>query len=195
MGDLTGRVSLSAQGAEDWKRLAKRLRAAGRGDLRKELRKRIADAGRPAVEEVKAAVQAIPVTSHGGGTARRAKYAALVAGRRAQRRGGNVRSAAAKAFRRPHGLRRDVAAATRMMITARGVRIIVDVSKLPESQRTLPRHLDSAKGWRHPVFGNKNNWVGQKGRPYFASTIQRRAPQIRQAVLDGIAEIGNQIEG
>jgi hypothetical protein len=75
------------------------------------------------------------------------------------------------------------------------VRIVVASSRLPADQQSLPRHLDSPKGWRHPVFGNKNNWVHQQGKPYFATTIKRHAPAFRRAVISAMETIRSRIEG
>lgn len=182
------RISLSVEGAEQYRELAKRLKANGpKGkQLRKKLRGKIADAGRPVVDEVRTAVRGLNVTSHGGGTAqRRAFNVSRATTARAKR----------SAARRSAGLRDSVAAATRLQITAKGVRISVNSSRLPLDQKNLPRHLDSAKGWRHPVFGNTSNWVSQKGGPYFGATIRRRAPKFRQAVLDAMNETAREIEG
>jgi hypothetical protein len=183
MGNL--RISLAAQNVGQYREVAKKLREAGRKDLRSALRKKISGAGKPVVEEVRTAVRDLRVTSHGGGAA--------------QRRGYNVgraksSKAADRASRRAAGLRDTVARATRLQITAKGVRFLVDSKQLPQDQRSLPRHLDSDKGWRHPVFGNRNNWVSQKGGPYFANTIKKRAPTFRQAIVDAMDEITTQIE-
>lgn len=196
----------------------------GKG-LRAELRKKITEAGKPVLAEVQEAVRTLPVTSHGGGTAQRTTHAVAEATRRAEariaaqpkpkkkrkglfrrkarqpetqtrkRRQATVGELAQRAARRPHGLRESVARATKLQTTVKGVRFVINASQLPESQRSLPRHLDSPKGWRHPVFGNTDNWVHQEGRPYFAATISRRAPAFRRAALDAIDETNRKIEG
>lgn len=189
------RLSLSLVGAQEWRQLSRNLRGAANRGMRAALRKRIQDAGRPVLDEVKAAARSIPVTSEGGGGAdRRRTFNSLQAGRRAAKSGKDIGKAAARGGRRNAGLRSSVAAATKLQITARGIRFAVDSSNLPESQRSLPRHLDSPKGWRHPVFGNTQNWVHQQGRPYFASTISRSAPKFRQSILDAMEDVKNQIE-
>lgn len=189
------RISLSIVGAREWKQLSKNLRGAGNRGMRTALRKRIQEAGQPVLDEVKAAARNIPVTSEGGGgTNRRRTFNSLQAGRRAAKRGKDIGKAAARGGRRSAGLRTSIAAATKLQITARGIRFVVASANLPESQRTLPRHLDSPKGWRHPVFGNREHWVHQQGKPYFASTISKRAPAFRQSILDAMEDVKNQIE-
>lgn len=187
------RISFSATGYEEWRRTAKALRGAPK-ELRANLRKQITQAGQPVLDEVKAAARSIPVTSsRGGGTKRRQTYSALEAGRRAHAAGRDVRVAALRGGRRAAGLRARVAAAAKLQVRARGVRFIIDSSNLPESQQTLPRHLDSQKGWRHPVFGNREEWVHQQGRPYFGSTISKHATDFRTAVLKAMDETASKI--
>lgn len=194
MGDLA-RISISTKGAEEFRALSRRLRQAGRKDLRKKLRVQINDAGRPVLDEVRATVRALPVSSgHGGGTTQRLRFLDGTAKGKARKAG----SAAVRGRRRRAGLRSSIASATKLQITARGVRFVVNSRRLPVDQRTLPRHLDSPKGWKHPVFGDWHNGrkpVHQRGKPYFATTIKKRAPKFRQAILDAIDEIGKDIEG
>lgn len=179
------RISIAGTNAQAFRQLAKDLRKAGKTDLRKELRKKITDAGRPVLDDVKAAVRDVPVTSRGGGGTQRLKYNV---GRATTER------AKASAGRRVAGLRATIARATKLQITAKGVRFVVQSSQLPEDQRSLPRHLDSAKGWRHPVFGDRDVWVSQKGRPYFAVTIKKKAPAFRQAIVGAMETIRQQLE-
>ena len=178
-------ISISATGYKQYRELAKKLRQAGRKDLRKKLRKRIADAGKPVLDEVKAAVRNLPVTSHGGGGKQRTAFNVARA---------STERAKAAAARRGAGLRATIASATRLQITAKGVRFAVNSNRFPAEQRTLPRHLDSQKGWRHPVFGDRETWVHQRGRPYFAATIKKRAPAFRRAVLDAMDEIAKELD-
>lgn len=177
--------SISATGYQVYRDLAKKLRGAARKDLRAKLRKQITQAGRPVVDEVRAAVRNLPVTSRGGGAK--------------QRRAFNVERATtsrakASAGRRGSGLRDVIAKATKLQITAKGVRFVVASAQLPPDQRSLPRHLDSEKGWRHPVFGDRNVWVHQQGRPYFGATIKKRAPVFRKAILAAIDETNRELE-
>lgn len=178
-------ISLAASGYKEYRQLAKDLRKAGKSDLRKALRKKITEAGRPVVEEVKSAVRDIPVTARGGGTAQRRKFNVARA---------TTERAKASAKRRGAGLRATIASATRLQITAKGVRIVVNSARLPVDQRTLPRHLDSEKGWEHPTFGDWNAKVRQRGRPYFSSTIRKRAPAFRRAVLEAMEQIRDQLD-
>lgn len=180
-------VSISNSGADEFRDLAKRLRKAGRKDLRQKLRKKIRDAGQPVLGDVKSAVTGLNVKGTGGGgvSARRQFNVERATTDRAKK----------TAERRGAGLRQSVARATKLEQTARGVRFVVRSNMLPPDQKNMPRHLDSEKGWRHPVFGDRNVWVSQKGGPWFGKTIKRKAPAFRKAVLDAMDEIKNEIKG
>lgn len=169
-------ISISAQGAQELRALSKKLK--NNKPLRKKLRTKIAEAGKPVVADVKQAVLALNVTSHGGGSAQRRAHAV-----------GKAKTARAKASasKRPAGLRQTIASATNVQITARGIRIRVSGTKLPPDQQSLPRHLDSKKGWRHPTFRD-GPWVSQKGGPYFGDVIKKRAPSFRRGALLAIEE-------
>jgi len=200
------RVSLSAQGVDEWRALANKLRK--KKEFRKKLRDQITAAGKPIVGEVQEAVLKVQTVtshksskekrvwvsaaegSHGGGTSRRQTTLAMQAGRRARKSKRNVRAAIKRAAsRKGLGLRQSIARATKLQVTAKGVRFYVDSSKMPESQRNLPRLLDSEKGWRHPLFGNREDWVDQKGGPYFGSTIKKKAPEFRRAIENAMDEV------
>lgn len=67
------------------------------------------------------------------------------------------------------GLRRKIASSIKANISTRGgdVRIRVKTNRtvLPENQRTLIAYSNSRRGWRHPLFGDRDHWYGQKAFP------------------------------
>jgi hypothetical protein len=182
----------SEQAGRQVRALSTKLRGASKADLRKRLRQKVSAAGKPIVDEVKQAVRELQVTSsHGGGTAQRRKYNVSRAKATAKV---TLEKARERAERRGAGLRETIAAGVRLQINASGIRFIASSARLPESQRTLPRHLDSEKGWRHPVFGNRDNWVTEHGGPWFAETIKPHAPDFRAAVVDAMEETKNMLQ-
>jgi hypothetical protein len=95
-----------------------------------------------------------------------------------------------------------------------GVRVNIDSlgRKMPQGKETLPRHLDSEKGWNHPVFGRAAaeaesvalqkihgkgfghgrgwTWVKQFGKPgWFERPITDGAREFRDAALAAIDEV------
>jgi hypothetical protein len=70
-----------------------------------------------------------------------------------------------------------------------GVAIRATTRALPEKQKTLVRAYGARKGWRHPTFGNTEQWRTQLGRPdYFGGTIYAHREQVTDAVEKAMAE-------
>lgn len=57
-----------------------------------------------------------------------------------------------------------------------------------QSQAPIPRGLDSPKGWRHPLFGNKKYWFQSRPtRPgWFTDTISDGADSVERAIADAL---------
>ena len=79
-----------------------------------------------------------------------------------------------------------------------GVTIVASSAQMPAGKGSLVRSWEigggSAKGWRHPVFGNTGAWVTQKGHPYFARTIYGRRDLVRTAVESAMSEALKSLE-
>lgn len=180
-------MDVRTSGADDFKRLAGKFRAAGVNGaaIRKTLTKTIQKRLSRIAEEQKSAALSMSVkgVKSTGGTRRRQAFHEA-----ARLRGRNVR-----ARKGGHGLRASTARAIKSKVnyTGRrlGARLLVDPSAMPPSQRRLPRHLDNPRGWRHPTFNNRTarGWVTQYGEPYFSRPISRH----REAV---VREIKNDID-
>lgn len=167
--------------ASDLVRASRALKAAGRGDLRKLMNKEIREQTKPVVTDLRRAVQSIDsrVTKEGG----------AAKARREHRKGRG----------RAHGLRASIARAIQVKIRVSGIKtgvsIRVDTAKLPPDQKSLPKKLDSPRGWRHPVFGNRSSWVHQYGRPWWAATIEPSVPRVRDGVHGAVDKYLNQLQG
>jgi len=163
--------------------LAQELRNADRNDLAKDLRAAVRRAAGPARADVQAAILALRVKGTRGGGAKQRGVAAVLRAR--TERGRDL------AGRRSRGLRRTIAGAVGIRVTARGVLIQVNSSRLPPGQQSLPMHLESRRGWRHPVFGDREMWAHQLGVPWFHATIRRHQPrfhaEIRAAMNSTVA--------
>lgn len=88
-------------------------------------------------------------------------------------------------------LREQIAAASGSSVSASDKKVAlafkVRASRLPPSQRKLPRRWDNPSGWKHPVFGNRSNWVRQIGHPYFRTTVTDSKPQVTTGVVSAMA--------
>lgn len=181
-------VVLAITGAQKYRDVAKKLRKAGpQGkELRKELNKAIRGAGKDAVADTRRAITNLPVKgTRGGGGQERTAYASR-----------NVKTDRGRASAaRRSGLRRTIAGATGIRIKPAGITISVDGGKLPPNQRSLPRALDSRKGWRHPLFGDTSRWYGQRGGPWFFKTLYGHSDKFRKAIDQALDDIAKKIDG
>lgn len=140
------------RGGAELRRISLELRRMGGGELTRKLRKELRAAAAPLVPQVRASIMQIPTTGD-----------------------------------KSSGLRRRMAKATRLELRTvgreAGVAIRVDGRKMPTGQGRLPAYMEgSRKRWRHPVYGNRNNWVGQQPHPYFYNVVRNLGPRSRVAV-------------
>lgn len=69
-----------------------------------------------------------------------------------------------------------------------GIRIYVDSKKAPHARpyEGAGRGGTSASSFRHPVFGNRNNWVAQPTRPFLFPAVRKAGPKVRSLVEDAV---------
>lgn len=164
----------------DAKELAIFYKALGQVDpeLRKALRRRLTALAKPIVEEVKQAELAIPSRKGSAGGTRKKKGATL-------------------------GLRASLANATKADFATMGhgaaVHIRVSSSKfisVSGRPRTIPYYMEGRRkrAWRHPVFGNKENWVTQKGHPFLMGTVRKHKDDFEKSCIEAVNDILDQID-
>jgi hypothetical protein len=147
-------------------------------NFKKAVKKRLKTAAEPVVEEVKRAALAIPAKN---GEARVSR----------KKRGES------------QGLRVSLANATISDInpTKKGaiLKIRVSTSKFMSASgrpRTLPYYMEGRRkrAWRHPVFGNRENWVEQKSHPFLGVTVlphkMKFAGEVTQALDEALKDSG-----
>lgn len=168
-------AEIQIEGLRELEDLADRLKAAGRGDLQRKLRKNIEQAVTPITGQLRAAALGIQITSSRGGRARPDSST---------------------------GLRRRLAAAVDVRKQGDGVRIVVDADQVdPAYGAALPRYSDGEirryRRWRHPVFGrrdNPNDWQNQTGSPWFFATIRRNRGRVEAAVARAMDDVARDIQ-
>ncbi len=74
---------------------------------------------------------------------------------------------------------------------AGGVRI--QTSMPTKSEGRIPRGLDSPKGWRHPLFGDKNHWYANPGYDWFLSTFSHSGDVIEHSLHDVLERVAREI--
>ena len=178
MGDIT----INPGG--DWSKTVKALKGADK-IIRLELGKEIRQVSAPIVADMRSAIKGWDsvATSTGGGRSQRARVhiersrkataARAVAQKRLARGGFGLRDTIAKSLQ------------TKISLAGKrqGVRIRVDTGKLGHQARSLPRRIDTGT-WRHPVYGNRNAWVEQKGQSgWFSDTAARHLPGARRGIM------------
>ena len=160
-----GTLKLQVMGAERMRVVARRIKEVGRTDLRDRLQREIRDVADDCVQDVKRAVLSIPA------------------------KGAPKRRGAA-------GVRRRTAGAVGLEVRTTGpeigVAIVCRTARLGD-KHAMPGLLNRAKGWRHPVYGNRNVWVHQMGRPWFDATIRQHEDDLRRHLIRVLDEIESQI--
>lgn len=204
-------MPVAIEGADQLRELAAKLKGADpkiRRELTTSLRKRV----KPITAEIQQAVRTAP--SHGSkgkgrnsGASRRtaralaqtkqisdyrAREIALKTGRTTEQVKTEHRAKQAAKAEAGSGLRETIARATAGSVTTSdktgvGIRWKVAAAKMPNKQRALPKGFNSPKGWRHPVYGNRNVWVAQHGTPFFDTTIKKHQNDLRDAVVEGMS--------
>lgn len=166
--------------------LSARLKAASRGDLQKRLTRGLRKAATPIVADLKSTVSSLPVRGvRGGGAKQRLAEArrSRAGWRKAQKGGTGLRATTARGI----GVQVSPGRAR--------VRIRLNPNVLPPDQRKLPKYLDRPQGWRHPVFGDRDVWVQQYGKPWWAATIRPHLPAATREVAGAMDEVAREIEG
>ena len=142
---MAGELQMKVSGADRYRALSRRLRKAADGnELQRKLTKSIRSEGGPALAAVREAWLAVDVTSLPPNN-----------------RGGHARPDTST------GLRSRVARASVITVQQRGIKITVRGKQVDPNYPSLVFYLNGmpkAKPWRHPVFGNREVWVAQRGQ-------------------------------
>jgi hypothetical protein len=151
-------------------------------ELKKSLRKRMLSLAKPIVDDVKQAELGIPSKRGDVEHTRKKKGETL-------------------------GLRASLAAATKADFngTGRGAVLHIRVSStrfvaVSGRTRTLPYYMEGRRKriWRHPVFGNRENWVEQQKHPFLNVTVFKHEKefvnQVNKAVEDTLDYIDSKVK-
>jgi hypothetical protein len=97
---------------------------------------------------------------------------------------------------RTFGVRRAIAQGVGVRISAArgggGVNVAASGRRLPANRKPMVKLLNRER-WRHPVFGDRDTWAQQSGRPYFGSVLWRYRDDIRDAVQRALDEAASNI--
>lgn len=144
----------------DLRVISKQLRRMNNREITRRFRTELRAAAKPLVPVVKQAALDIPVKGTSGSTGLRKRLSKSVHM--------NVRTTGRKA----------------------GVSIQADAKRMPNGQKALPAYMEGTKErWRHPVFGNDDNWVMQDAHPWFYPALKTLGVRGRagvEAVVESI---------
>lgn len=145
--------SLGLRHGRDLARITRELRQMDDKELLARFRKELRAASRPLVPAVRASIRAIPSSR---------PYT-------------------------PAGLRGRLSRATTLEVKTSGkqaaVAIRVDGRKLPARSKAVAAYMEGTRPrWRHPVYGNRDNWVQQPPQPYFYKVMTTAGARARLAV-------------
>jgi hypothetical protein len=165
MPDASLRVDTRAQGA-DLRAIARELRAMDDRKVKDLFKRKLEPAAARFVPRVRASVMAIPVKADGKQTGLRARIADCV----------------------------QVASwepGTRQVSVA----VEIDPKRMPAREMSLPLMMEGAKRWRHPVYGNRDNWAQQPPHPYFYQAASGFGRAGGDAIRAALEDITRQING
>lgn len=96
------------------------------------------------------------------------------------------------------GLRGQMSRATSLQVKTTGkqaaVVIRVDGRKMPPRAKAVQSYMEGVKPrWRHPVYGNRDNWVQQPAHPYFFKVMAAGGPRARLAVNRVLDQVSKDI--
>jgi hypothetical protein len=145
--------------------------------MRRDLLRNLRAAVKPAVEEAKASIMALPV-----GGLRQHSDGKWHLGTKKQP-GGSIRSA----------IRKQVT--TEISLSPRSAKVKVKVRKrnMPRNFKNAPKAFQLAGGWRHPVF-DQDRWVAQIGKPgWFDVPLRSHRARYKAAVEAAMRQTADRI--
>lgn len=90
------------------------------------------------------------------------------------------------------GLRGRLAAGVQAQAQGQSARIVA--TAVDPTEKALPRGMDSgSKGWRHPVYGNREVWVQQRGGSWFREPISEEGDGIERRLTEALEDMAERI--
>lgn len=168
-------LEVQIKGANKLREMAIQLRKADKEHLGRQLGQAIKRAAEPTLRDIRASAEALNTK-------------------------GVRKPGAKRPFVRvmpPKGLRHKVAESVtaRVSVLAENPRVQFRTGRgLPPELANMPRHLDSPGTFRHPVMGNRENWVSQTGDPWFWKPIRRNLDTFRGEIDQALEDTRQMLE-
>lgn len=91
------------------------------------------------------------------------------------------------------GLRMRVARGVKLFLPRSNTSVRIITTMKDRSEAALPRGLDTRYGWRHPVFGNREEWVRQPGYSWFREPISEGQDELKRGLVEVLEEARDRI--
>lgn len=158
---------------------------------RRELRKNLRAAADPAMDAVRAEVLGPTPPKADQRTARQIKRGAAPITSAARARNRNlIRPALAAGVRA--SIKTGRVSKKTGDVTGEGIRVEATKKRLPAGSEPM-LYLYGRDKFRHPVFGDTETWVNQRGKPWFYRPIAKQRNSFKQAVVDVIESAAREI--
>jgi hypothetical protein len=152
--------------------LQRRLRAAGGENIRSSMQRRIRRAAEPLRDDLQSSIRGLNIRSQG----------------RSGRSGPSPNT-------RP--LRETIAGAIRISVRTGsnpGATVWIDKGRMPPDMKNVPAQLNSGR-LRHPVFGNRRNWVNQYASPpWWDDVVRQHTPRMEREVARVLDDVRRRLE-
>jgi hypothetical protein len=168
-------LDVRIKGANDLRHMADLLRKADREDLGRNLAKAMKRAGEKTLHDVRDSAEHIHTTGIRKPGAKRPFVRAMPA----------------------KGTRKKIAESVelRVSVFAEDPRVQFRTGRgLPPQLAPMPRKFDTPGTFRHPVMGNRDNWVGQRGDPWFWEPIKDNLPTFRAEIEQALESTRQMLE-
>lgn len=92
------------------------------------------------------------------------------------------------------GLRAKVSKGVGMIQIPNGVQITTSMPN--QNEAIIPRGMDNVRGWRHPVFGRRDNWVTQRSGEdsWFMETMGKGHEPLRNRLIGNINDAADRVK-
>lgn len=91
------------------------------------------------------------------------------------------------------GLRREIAKALTMKATGKRVTVYVNPKRMSPGKGSLPSRLDGPAAFRHPVFGDTDDWVSQDAHPWFTPVMNSQLPRVQGEIQQVCEDVMNDL--
>jgi len=175
------------RGGAELKRTAAVLRAAGREDLLREVRKAVKSEAQPTLADLKTSALHVRITGERTGAVR--KFTKKTADKHLRQRMADATIVEIKTSGK------ETRIAFHTVVSRMGnARVLPRYIDMGERGATTTGHGKGRSGWRHPIMGKRSRWAASQGEPWFFPPIKEHLPEFRERISGALDEIVKKVE-